>query len=791
MRHHQISLTALAVCLLAPTPVFAQTDPVPANVAQDAAVPPPPTTTAATTPETAAANGGLQDIVVTARRTSESLQTVPVAVTALSGDFLDRQNVQDVTSVPQFTPNLSILQQSTSVTAASVYIRGIGNQEPSSAAEQGVGVYLDGVYVARSAGALFDLVDLERIEVLRGPQGTLFGRNTVGGAIQLVSKKPSNDFHVEAKAGYGRYNEWFVRGRVDTGYIGGSVIKASIAGLHKQRNGYVNNLLTPSKRDPGAQNGDAITANVQADFDAVTVNYNFDYNDRRGTAPFFQVIVASPDFVNYYNASPAFGGDPLQISRDRLDDVKQAGFVDRKGRLRYDARAKIEGHALTVALEPVDGLTVKSITAYRKFFQDTILTLGGQGNTRGVLLDPVTFAPSIGATTPYNGNNAPQKQHQFSQELQALGTVGEISYVAGLYYFYENASESNNQQLTFILPGGQAGLNLTPLQAFGSTSESAAAFGQVSWKPVALDEKMELTGGIRYTADRKTILLAGDVQPNLRGAVDFDNVSWLASANYRFTPAIMAYARVSTGYRSGGFNPRASTLNSFDPEKATAYEIGLKSELFDRKLRLNLAAFQTDYDDLQINQFASGTGGATSLVVNAGKVVFRGFEAEMTAAPTDNLTFDGSVGYTQPKFKSFLYRDPANNQVVDVADEAHMNMVAKFQAHAGAQYSADVGMGNLTGRVDYAYRSQIIFYPLDRTSPFNHDIRSRPDHNLKARLSLSDVKVGGSTMEFGIWGDNLTNQTNIDFAIDFGGLGYGAASFKRPRTYGVDAKVSF
>jgi iron complex outermembrane receptor protein len=146
----------------------------------------------------------LGDIVVTARRSAETLQDVPVAVTALSGDFIERQNISDPTDVPNFAPNITIEQQPSSLSAATIYIRGIGNNEPSAVSEQGVGVYLDGVYLARAAGAVFDLIDLERIEVLRGPQGTLFGRNTIGGALQLITKKPSNDMHVTAKAGYGR-----------------------------------------------------------------------------------------------------------------------------------------------------------------------------------------------------------------------------------------------------------------------------------------------------------------------------------------------------------------------------------------------------------------------------------------------------------------------------------------------------------------------------------------------------------------------------------------------------------
>ena len=171
---------------------------------------------------------------MTARRArqEESLQQTPVAVTALSGNLLDKLNVQDVSKLGQLAPNLVITQQTSSLNAAAIYIRGIGQNEPAANAEAGVGIYLDGVYIARTAGAIFDLVDVERIEVLRGPQGTLFGRNTTGGAVQLVSRKPGDEFGVEAKAGYGSYDDWYTRARIDTGQLGSSTIKATLAYLH-------------------------------------------------------------------------------------------------------------------------------------------------------------------------------------------------------------------------------------------------------------------------------------------------------------------------------------------------------------------------------------------------------------------------------------------------------------------------------------------------------------------------------------------------------------------------------
>ncbi|OCC23491.1 TonB-dependent receptor [Croceicoccus estronivorus] len=766
-----------------------------------------------TAQSTEKSGSGLGEIIVTARRTAESMQSVPVAVTALSGSFLDSQNIVDVTSVPQFTPNLSIMAQPGSPTAASVFIRGIGNQLPSAAAEQGVGIYIDGVYVARAAGALFDLVDLERIEVLRGPQGTLFGRNTVGGAVQLVSRKPQNEMGVQVKAGYGRYNDWSVKARVDTGYIGGSNIKASIAGMHRQRDGYVDNLLQPDSRDPGSLNGDALMINVQGDFGDLTANYAFDYNDRRSNSGYFQMIAATPLNQAYFSQSEALGGDPFIISPTRLGTGYENGFVDTSGNLRYRSKARIFGHSLTLEYRASDAFTLKSISAYREFKQDTILGLDGQGNLLGKVID--FSSPTLVSVQPvalYNGNNADQDQWQFSQEFQALGDMGDISYVAGVYYFKEKAGENLFQLITLPIPVpyltlygydqktadtiaaqnpglDTVGLNLTPRRPFQARAESMAAFGQVTWRAT---DRLELTGGLRYTHDKKSLVQGVTPTSASSGKVSYNNVSWMASANYNLDDDVMVYLRASSGYRSGGFVAGSGALApSFRPEKVKAFEVGLKSEFFDHRLRINLAAFYTDYKDLQISQFAPSTGGVTTIVVNAASATLKGIEAEVTAIPVDGLTFDGSLGYTHDNFKNYDYRDPATDEIINIADEVRLPQAPKFNAHVGAQYEMPVGSMTLTTRADYSYRSTVYFHNLDRAAPFNRNIRSRPDHNLRARISLSDIEIGSGRLEVGVWGNNLTNDKNIDFGIDFGSLGWAAASFKQPRTYGVDAKVTF
>jgi iron complex outermembrane receptor protein len=728
----------------------------------------------------------LEEVTVTARRTEESLQRTPVAVTAVTGEMLDRLNVQDVAKVAELAPNLVIDRQPASTTATSILIRGIGQLEPASTAEAGVGLYLDGVYIARTGGAIFDLVDLDRIEVLRGPQGTLFGRNTTGGALQLVSRKPSEAFGVEAKAGYARYDDWYTRMRLDTGSLGSSRVKATVAYLHRERDGYFDNTLAPDDRDPGAIDSDAVWVGVHGDFsDRFTATYTFDYNDRDGVSSFFQLTGVTSDVASYYGLSPAFGGAPFDYGTERRANGHQEPFDG-----RWNSTSQTLGHALTLEYELGPLAKLKSISAYRSFEADTICNLSGNGTLRGFLLDPMTFEP-LGVDDlygPYACRN-PMEQLQRSQELQLTGATGSLVYVAGLYYFYEDVSDDNAQRLTFVLPGAEAGLNLAPLQSFAGDSTSKAAFGQVSYRPAVLDSRLELTAGLRHSKDDRTFRSSSFAE---QGDASFSNTSWLASAAYEFAADVMAYARVSTAYKAGGFSPRSATLVAFEPEEATAYEIGLKAQWLGNRLRTNLAAFHTDYDDLQVQQFAAGSGGASADTVNAGKAQFDGFEVEVVARLSAGLTVEAAYGYVDPEYDQFLFRDPVTDVIVDVKDVARFPNVAKQNLHAAIQYDfTPFRFGTLSARVDWSDRSERYFHPLDFVNIFNEAIKDPGTENLSAHLTLTAVPLGRGTGEIGVWGDNLTDHDNVGYGIDFGGLGFGGLYYAEPRRYGVDVKVTF
>ncbi len=738
-------------------------------------------------PESRPASRQLEEIIVTARRQEESLQQTPVAITALSGKLLDQLNVQDVTKLAQLAPNLVITQQTSSLNAAAIFIRGIGQTEPAATAEAGVGIYLDGVYIARTAGAIFDLVDVERIEVLRGPQGTLFGRNTTGGAVQLVTKQPTDEFGFEGKAGYGEFNDWYTRARVDTGLIGGSSIKATLAYVHRERDGYFNNTLASSDEDPGSLDNNSVWLAIHGDFgDDFSADLAFDYGKREGSPVFFQMVAATDDVRNYYGQSPTYGGAPFVITGKRLDKGQQAPYDG-----RFDSKGEVFGSALTLKYDFSDSLALKSISAWRGFNQDTLCSLTGNGVMRGFVLDPVTYAP-VGIEDlngPYGCNNDPQRQDQYSQELQLVGATERWKYVGGLFYFDETADEYNQQRLTFVLPGGQAGLNLAPVSAFGGDTTSKAIFAQVSYRPPVLEDKLEITVGGRYTKDNKTFWSDAFAE---KGDQDFDNDSWLFSLNYQFTDELMAYARVSTGYKAGGFSPRAAVISSFEPEEATAYEAGLKTEWFDKRVRANVALFHTIYDDLQISQFLADSSGSSAVIVNAGKATFQGVEIELAAVVTESLTLTASWGYTDPTYDEYLYRNPLTNEVSDVSDEARFVQLVKSNWHVSAEYLFEpFAFGELGARVDYAQSSERYMFPLDWETPFNEEIHDPGHENLSARISLTGLRFGDTgTWELGIWGDNLTDQNNVGDGIDFGGLGFAGKYWLEPRRFGVDVKLN-
>ncbi|OCC24486.1 TonB-dependent receptor [Croceicoccus estronivorus] len=742
-------------------------------------------------------DSGLQEIVVTAQKRSENLQDTPLAVSALTAETLESRRIADISDISAAAPNLTTTVTPSSTTNITVHIRGIGESDPVLTVDSPVGIYVDGVVIGRTAGAVFDLVDLERVEVLRGPQGTLYGRNTTGGAVNFITAKPADSFKASQTFSYGRYDYMQSRTSIDTGEVGNSGLRFKFSYLHKQRDGYADDVNQPNRRDPGASNVDAFR--IAARFDQggpLRIDYAFDYNDSKSYSVPFQLAAVRPDIVAYLANSPALGGSALNYSRDRLSTLQ----LD-QGQLRD----KVQGHTLTVEYDVTDDITLRSLTGYRKWDNVVDRTdLDGNDNLQGFTVSPAILAPpndfipqGINEVELFGASNV-RSQKQFSQELNLLGKAGDnVEFVLGAFYFKEKARENNPQQLTLVLPspatiplGGELstdsfGVNLTPQLAYRHTSESMAVFGQATFHAT---DKLSFTGGIRYTEDKKHLDQSAAMVRDLHAK--FSQVNWAASVDYKFSNDILAYARVATGYKAGGFNPR-SVGGSFDPEKIISYEAGLKTELLDRHLRFNLTGFHSRYKDLQVSQFLAGTGGASSITVNAGKATYTGVEAELLAEPVRGVTFNASVGYVDRKFQSFIIRDSATDELINVADEARFHYSASTTANAGIQYETPLSFGKFQARLDWTYRSRIYFHPLDRLNPFNRDISDGAVGRFDARVALSQIDMGPTRATVALWGKNITNEDYLYSGIDFGSLGFAGIVFAEPRTYGVDVKLEF
>jgi iron complex outermembrane receptor protein len=729
----------------------------------------------------------VEEIVVTARKQEENLQTAPLSVSAVSSATLEQQNIVRLDRMSDLVPNLDVAVTPGSSTAANTYIRGIGTFDFSVLIDPPVATYIDGVLYPRPNAQLVELVDLERIEVLRGPQGTLFGRNTTGGAINIITKAPSDEFRIEQKLGYGTDDEFVSRTVVDTGEWGGSGIKAKFAYNHHERDGWVRDLNRNDAHSPGALNSNSLWIGIDGPLGSIgSFSYRYDNTDMHARQALSQTAYMFPDVQAYFSQSEQFGGDPFIISPDPIDEVYISSAPDD----HYEQY----GHGLTLNFELGENTTLRNIAAYRELRENPApIPITGQGNLRGPVLDAlgnVVIAPvspfDIAGAAP-NSRNSPgniETQHQVSDELQLLGSTDNFNYVAGLFWFNEKGNLFNPNFFTFVLPGGQLGVNLTSTRQATLETTSYAAYTQVSWRPPALDDKLELTGGVRYTHDEKEIdensLFNGAPSLTRKDSDSWSNVSGLVSASYQWTDDIMGYARVSTAYRAGGYS--ATNVGSFDPEKAIAYELGLKSELFDQRLRLNAALFRTDYKDLQVQQQVQGL----PRVSNAGKANYTGGELELVAIPAEGWQLEGNVGYVDPKYEQYEFIDE-NGNTLDLADEARFNGVSKLNYNLAAQYSVGLGsLGELTARVDWSWRDKKYWTPLDRTAPFNEQIAADSYGKLGARLILDEVRLRDVNLRFELWGENLLDEEIRTAGNDFGTLGIGTVNYGRMRTVGIN-----
>lgn len=748
---------------------------------------------------------GLGEIIVTAQKRAENIQDVPIAISAVGSEYLESRGISSIDGLGTIAPNVKIERAPSSKTITQIAIRGSVTINPAITWEPAVGLYLDGVYIAKAQGSIFDIADLERVEVLRGPQGTLYGRNALAGAINLITKKPSGEAGGSLELTYGDYDYKKIKGVIDLPRMG--IFSAKLSGQYVKRDGLVDIVPNPVAgvltalpnlvNQTDTIDSGSFMAQLRAELsDNVTLDYTYDYNKQKQRPPFAQLLRVNRngdprDIFDPASPSFAFGGAffPLHL----YANPKRESVASIDGNV-YE-RSRAYGHALTLTAD-LGNATLKSITAYRDLAWSDGLDLDGSPT-------PVAYTQRI---TDY---------HALSQELQLTGTAlsDRLNYVLGAFYFKEKA-ETLGPQVFF---GGGADFQ----SDYGSHTKAIALYAQLDYK---LTDALKLSLGGRYTHETKDVrrylrvnfdaangifspLVVANIPYGGVPDAKYSNFSPAATLSYAASANVNVYARFARGFKSGGFNGETNDFaaptaacptgalelcDPYNPEKVDSYELGIKSKLADGRLILNVAAFRDQHKDIQLSIFRA-TGAASSIVRNAASARIQGLEFEAVARPVDSLTVNATLALLDAKYNKYL------DAGLDVSKNRAFPHTPKRSASLGVDWAVlkgDWGKLNLYGDVNYVSAYFTFPYPLVTPTPSDQNAyttRSKGRTIVNLRAAVSDIKIGGVKTEIAAFVRNLTKEDNpsnfIDFGPGFGGLTLGY--FPDPRTWGISAAVRF
>ena len=732
------------------------------------------------------ASGQLEETVVTAREIEESLQETPISITVFTAEQIESYGFNDLTDIGRFSPNV-VFDQGTGNTGSSnntqYFIRGVGQVDFLFTSDPGVGIYIDDVYLPRVTGSMLDLIDIERIEILRGPQGTLFGKNTIGGAVVVVSKGPDGELGGTATVTAGS------RDRIDAkGAINIPLIEDELSGRFsvstRNQDGYVKRVLTGD--ETGNVNSNAVRGQLrwtpENDWD---IKLNGDYTRGREEAIANELLVvdtAAP-VLQLWNllVAPSYGPgiayDERYLSPNWKSQATGPNYSD----------IDDWGVSLNITKPLSDDVQFKSITAYR----DTEAKFGID-----VDYSPLTYMQ----TSNVNDHD------QVSQEVQLTGSgFGDrLTWVSGGFYMHETGTDIFDFDLAAglydalealpagIIPGlGGRGNPVNATLDLDATIyneikiNSYAVFTQGTFD---VSEKLSLTIGVRYTDEKKdletmTTRNASGVTsvPKTELSASWDATTPHAAIEYQWTEDVMTYVSASRGFKSGGFNGRALTVNElseFDPEYVWSYEAGIKSEWFGRRLVANVAVFHNDYSDIQLTSIRDVNGFLVAITENAGEAEMEGFELEITALPTERLLIRGGIGYLDAKYTNL-------NPGATVTLDSEMVKTPEWTGNLSVDYTWPLGdMGTLTMGGDMSYRSSHF------NEPTNLGILEQDAYKLLgAHVRLTSADEAWSLTLFGT---NLTDERYMTNGVQaLGSLGTADAAYGRPREWGLTLSASF
>ncbi|MEA3540329.1 MAG: TonB-dependent receptor [Pseudomonadota bacterium] len=707
-----------------------------------------------------AASGGIDEIVITAQKRAQNLQEVPISVTAFNDTAIREAGFTNSLSIGDQVPNLEI---KTFGGVPNIFIRGVGNNDFNASSIGPISICRDDVVVASTGSQIFSLFDLERIEVVRGPQGTLFGKNTTGGAIQFFSKLPGDEFEGNARFGYGRFDLFEAEAAASLRL--GEGLSLRVAGMVRRRDGEKTNLYTGDD----AINVDEAAARAilrwrpSADTDVrLSVGGGRDRSDYLENKP-----------VGTINGADLFGyTDP---------------YPDDANLLNFNGPSRNYSDNLFVNLNIAHSFgdfTFKSITGYDKSDVDNRVDVDG-GPFR---IDEITFLTDA---------------EQITQEFQLAYDSGPLNAIGGLYYFQEDLDADSNADLLGELSFADGALPL--ITRATRKNKAYAIFGQATY---AASPALRFTLGGRYTIDKVRVTHQADLVPGFFDADipdgapvplvpfarlkdTFKSFSWRIGADYDITDDVLAYASIDKGFKAGGFNigiiTSVAERTQVDPEYLTSYEIGLKSTLFDRRLRLNISAFYYDYTDLQVlsvNRQAGSTVPTLGLD-NAADAEIKGIELEATALPTDWLDLGLNLGILDAKYKNYLSGaiDPDTGDPRDFSGN-RLPGAPKFTLSTFAQVTIPVGDFETRWRAEYNYTGKKYY-----NNAQSDLISSGEGYGLlNLRATLADPAKG---WELAAWAKNATGKAYIVDATDTSGFGFVPRYYGERATYGVELSFRF
>jgi iron complex outermembrane receptor protein len=856
----------------------------------------------------------MEEVVVTAQKREEGMQDVPIAITAMSETDLERRGVQNVGDLINAVPNMGGFEAPGGKGNVSFTLRGVGSGSPSNLSiDPANAMYVDGVYVGKLIGSALDVADIARVEVLRGPQGTLYGRNSTGGAINFITQKPLGEFSGKVTGTVGSEGLWGVKGTLHTGTLGTAgeglgALYGSIGFMKRERDALYDNT---NKAFDDLEDIDREGYRLALRWDVtdrLSVDYAYDHSelDELGTAQFLVGITPlavdpvtgaqtsrtdviagaylgqiAPGLAQMNQFAPAFGLSP-DLTADRYSGSSQA-ILDlysgaknrgRPNRASTDINTfstnEVDGHNLTVAWQFDDMGTLgsvefKSITGYREMENRNFGDLDGTDNSLnaagigaindsalGILsamygeelsyFGQMAADPSlIPALTPlYNGvqqsiaamwedidafgggfftQDANLDYEQFSQELQMVGSTDRLDYAVGLYYFEDEGKYTSIRYPAQPVSGISA-------PNYDNDSEAWAVYGQVTYRPAILDERLALTVGYRHTEEEKSVTYkylsagaqflpgpfpgtfrtntayTGELAPapgqfGVSFDEDFDNDSGNITVAYDVTDSTNVFLRWGTGYRSGGFNGELFA-NPFEEETMEQWELGVKSDLIPAVLRVNGSLFQYTYDDQQVSQISvDDNGQVSSFIGNAGKSDRWGAELEVQWLPLDDLMI--ALSYTHmdgdfDEYADFEGRDVSITNADKYAERAQSPDNAASAIVDWVFARTSFGEFMLHGEVfwqeetypaalwvyDYGGNPAILDQPvLDQRTIVN------------LRLGLENVELGDGTLRAGLWARNAFDEEYATFGINYGRLGIVTKQYGEEATFGLDVTYEF